>query len=361
MTLLNDFYIRAEKLKVPLNVLIELTQACNASCLHCYIKSAKEKFTLSPDNNELTLKQYKELFEELAGLGALNLIFTGGEALLRKDFFEIAFLAKEMHFALSIFSNGILIDENISDKLSDLQPVSVYFSLYGKDSLVHDRITGADGSFLKVCQAIKLLKERGIAVGLKTMVMRDNFPQLKEIYSLGKESGVNTHDFGEEITRCIDGSCSPQLAQLDEKQLYEYYRGNIPGPFEYREELSKEEAMKKQLCAAGTFGACISAYGDIYPCAELRVSLGNIKRESFSQCWKAKNDILEELRLLNTYGDLEACRECRNIAFCRRCPGRAFSETGDWKSCYPGAILRSRVTRMINSELEPNRKEQICV
>jgi radical SAM protein with 4Fe4S-binding SPASM domain len=361
MKLLDEIYSNIERLQIPMHVMLEVTKACNLDCIHCYIKDAVDQFRLCDDNEELSLRQIQLLFDDLAQEGTLNLVFTGGEAFLRRDFLEILALAKERHFATTIFSNGQCLDVQTADNLAWLSPVCVYFSIYGANATVHERVTGVRGSFEKLLSAIALMQERGIAVGLKTMVMRDNLHQLKDIFSLGRSLGIDQHEFGEEISAKIDGSCAPKKMQMDDSLLGVYYRSDTPQPPEYREELSFEEALRKPLCGAGVIGAHISCYGDVYPCGEWRVPVGNIKQDSFRSIWRQKEGLLGELRSIKEYGDLEDCRGCGLVDSCRRCPGRAFAETGRWQACYPNAYTRAVLDKKINQELEvkQNGKEEI--
>ena len=352
MKLLEEIYANVERLQIPMNVMLEVTNACNLDCIHCYIKGAVDQFRLNDDNEELSLGQTERLFDDLVEEGTLNLVFSGGEAFLRPDFLAILALAKERYFATTIFSNGQCIDAQIADRLAGIRPVCVYFSIYGANAAIHERVTGVRGSFEKLLAAIALLRERGIAVGLKTMVMKDNLPQVKDIFALGRSLGIDQHEFGEEISAKIDGSCEPKKMQLDNSLLGVYYRGDTPQLPEYREELSLEDTFKKPLCGAGIIGACISCYGDVYPCGEWRDPVGNIKQDSFRSIWRKKEGLLAELRAIKEYGDLEDCRVCGLVGSCRRCPGRAFAETGRWQACYPNAYTRAVLDRKINQELE---------
>ncbi|MDD5553973.1 MAG: radical SAM protein, partial [Candidatus Omnitrophica bacterium] len=313
------------------------------------------KFSLSQDDRELDFNQISALFGELAREGTLNLIFTGGEAMLRDDFFRIARLAKDKNFAVTLFSNGQLIDEDNADRLAGIMPVCVYFSLYGADAFTHDKITGINGSFENLMRAVSLLRERRINVGFKTVVMRENLDQLREIFDLGKKMRIEKHDFGEEITGKIDGSCGPKRYQIDEGSLFDYYKGDIPQPNDRIEELPQAESLQKPLCGAGVFGACVSCYGDVYPCAEWRAPLGNIKYTPFKEIWHRNAGLLGELRSVKEYKDLADCRRCSLVNFCRRCPGRAFFEEKDWHSCYQGAYKRAAIKQRINAVLAEGR------
>jgi MoaA/NifB/PqqE/SkfB family radical SAM enzyme len=73
--------------KAVLSFDIEVTARCNLDCRHCYInlpagdRAARAK--------ELTAAEIDRIGGEAAGLGAVWCLVTGGEPLLRKDFFDI--------------------------------------------------------------------------------------------------------------------------------------------------------------------------------------------------------------------------------------------------------------------------------
>lgn len=358
MTLLDSIYLKTEVLKIPLFAHLEITQRCNADCIHCYIKGTRDKYSLSEDDKELTFSQLTRLLDDLLDEGTLNLTLSGGEAMLREDFFDIAAYAKAKNFAISIFSNAQLIDETTVDRLLEVMPVCIYISIYGTDSYTHDRVTRLPGSFDKLVKAIHLLKKRGLKVGLKTMMMKDNLRQLRELFEFGKIMGVETHDFGEEMTSKIDGALQPKDCQIDETSLYKYLRQDVPKPTEYIEELPKDEALKRQMCGAGVFGVCISCYGDVYPCAELRFPLGNIKYEPFKDIWHKEAGFLSELRSIKEYKDLTDCVDCSLVNFCRRCSGRALYEKGNLRSCYENAHIRAQIAKRINDELKPDENQK---
>ena len=79
---------KAAKKTIPLFALWELTYECNLRCRHCYV--IKE-----PRKEELSCSEIKSVIDQLASLGCLYIVFTGGEVLTRLDFFEIAKYARK--------------------------------------------------------------------------------------------------------------------------------------------------------------------------------------------------------------------------------------------------------------------------
>jgi len=78
---------------IPLRAIIELTYRCPFNCVHCYCDR-------SSSGVELSTAQIKDILHQLAQSSTLMLTLTGGDILVRTDFFEIARYARELRFAL---------------------------------------------------------------------------------------------------------------------------------------------------------------------------------------------------------------------------------------------------------------------
>jgi MoaA/NifB/PqqE/SkfB family radical SAM enzyme len=87
---------------------LELTYSCNVRCRHCYVNGL--------GGEELTLNEYRRLIDDLYDLGRFCLVFTGGEPLLRPDFFDIVAYANRKRFLKVLFTNGTLIDSLDNDR-----------------------------------------------------------------------------------------------------------------------------------------------------------------------------------------------------------------------------------------------------
>ncbi|MEK7448601.1 MAG: radical SAM protein [Planctomycetota bacterium] len=324
----NNFISKVESKKIPFWVHLDLTYRCNLECLHCYCQGLSNEWT----GTELTTAEIFNLLDQLAEIGSLYLTLSGGEAMLRPDFFRIGHYARRRHFALTIFTNGVLIDEEKADALSELSPLGVELSIYGADEKTHDAITQRAGSFRKTIKAVGLLQRRNIRLDLKTTLMKDNFHQADAIESLVNKLGADYH-FALEISPKNNGDKSVQQYQLTDKELGGFVlRQSARSP---DDETPVQGAGEKPLCGAGQIGCYIAPTGDVYPCVQLLEPMGNIKTKSFRKIWFADSPIRQELAGLKTYADIAGCRNCRYVQACRRCHGLALLETGDLRGCYP--------------------------
>ena len=91
------------------------TRTCNLKCIHCYMDSDAKKY-----QGELSTEEAKHFIDDLAEFKVPVLLFSGGEPLIRQDFFELAkySLAKGIRPTLS--TNGTLITREVAQRIKDI-------------------------------------------------------------------------------------------------------------------------------------------------------------------------------------------------------------------------------------------------
>ena len=100
---------KSEK-KDPINQLvgIQLTNRCNLHCLHCCADSGRGDI-----ENELSTKEMKDVFKKVVEWNPRRIMISGGEPLLRKDFFELMhYLRKMFQGRISLSTNALLINKD---------------------------------------------------------------------------------------------------------------------------------------------------------------------------------------------------------------------------------------------------------
>jgi MoaA/NifB/PqqE/SkfB family radical SAM enzyme len=150
---------------------IEVTNHCNGSCLHCFVRSGLSR------PSSLPVDLVKEIMVEGYDAGYRHLHITGGEPLLWEGLFE----ALDYGFGVgyeTIFmnTNGTLITEDISKRLADYSSFSLSISLDGPEGL-HDRVRGK-GSHKKAMQGIETAINGGNDVIIFTTVTKSLLPEL---------------------------------------------------------------------------------------------------------------------------------------------------------------------------------------
>jgi len=299
------------------SVMMELTYRCICRCIHCYI----DDYTSA----ELTTTEILDVFRQLADEGVLSLSLTGGEVFLRNDLDEILAATCKYGFITSLLTTGILIDESGADMLKRSKIASVEISLMGTRAETHDSIMRHPGAFVKTMHAIRLLKDRGIQVILKNSILRQNYTELEEMAELASSLDC---PFVASLTVLPKrrGNPGPQECAIDLETALTLNPELINGGLIPDEDTSKGAIL---TCNAGKINGAISPFGDVYPCLIWRKSVGNIRERSIQSIWHDDPDpYLEMTRTLKPEDSAE-CYRCHAKKRCRKCPGMAFSETGN--------------------------------
>ena len=316
-------YQRAEREHVPLTVVVEITHACNVDCEHCYLD-------LVPDSkiDALKTEEWKRVFRELKAAGCLFLTITGGEALVRRDFFELASYARELGFALTIFTNGTLIDEKNADRIAALRPFSVEISLLGGIAATHDAIARRRGAFDKTIAGARRLRERGVPVLLKCVLMQKNVAERDAIRAIAEGIDCNMY-FDIEVTPKDDGSTGPKALVAEDAALVEAMREMVADAltkYGAPNEISHEDRLVSTPCGAGRRTCQIGPSGDLFPCTQWTTPIGNVRKTSFGELWNA-NETLAKVRATRVK-DFPVCSECEILDVCGPCMALSLLELG---------------------------------
>ena len=102
------------------------TRTCNLKCRHCYMSSDAKKY-----NDELSTEEAKRFIDDLAEFNVPVLLFSGGEPLIRPDFFELAAYAAEKGVRPTLSTNGTLITPEVAQRIKDIGVGYVGISLDG--------------------------------------------------------------------------------------------------------------------------------------------------------------------------------------------------------------------------------------
>jgi radical SAM protein with 4Fe4S-binding SPASM domain len=261
--------------------------------------------------------------------------FSGGEVLLRDDFFEVASCARENNFAIKIFTNGTLLGYKEVQKIKKLKPLLVEVSVFSSKPEVHDTITGVRGSWEKSVRAVRLLKKH-LRVRLKCTLMRENFSSFITTLDFVKQLGV-PFQFNPVLMPGQNGSSDVVQHSLNEQEC-EFIIKHLPDS--WREQSGRTTKRNALMCSAGVNSLTIDAYGNLMPCVAFPTKLGNALRDDIEKIWFT-NRLLQNIR--NTRNkDLFRCRRCDCLEHCSRCPGLALSRRGDYRFPYEDACRIAR-------------------
>lgn len=312
---------------------LEITNRCNANCIHCIIGAGEEK------KNTLSCAEIIKLIEDAADLGCKRIIFTGGEPFLRKEWPLFLQKARSLSMTISFMSNGVLIDDYIIKTFSDFGATSLGISLDGPDAETHDRIRGQKGVFDNFVKIIPKILDAEIYVAVPTTVMNSNFDKLDEIRDLLIDLKVPVWQL--QIVKK-----SPKLPDselLSEAQYYKLAEKIVEYRKNYSDKISVYEAdcigynskLSEGLywnqwrgCECGLYSAAVTSDGDVKGCSNMDFSEGNIKKREFKEIWNDHNSFKYN-RSPNVDNLKGFCNNCNNKFVCRGgCPINPSSPKG---------------------------------
>jgi len=310
---------KAMDLGIPLSVHFDITYRCNERCVHCYLDH--------DDLGEMTTGEIEDVLDQLADAGVFFLALSGGEVLMRRDFFDIVEHARRRLFNVKIKTNGVMIREPEARRLRQLGVEQVQISVYSHRPEVHDGITKLPGSLRRTIEAIRFLKLQGLKVSMANVLMTANLFDNQGVMSLAKDLGVY-YTLDPTITPKIDGNTAVLALRAPGAELRRVFRneelvGNV-AEFCAPPSAPDEDVMDGYPCSAGHTSCYISPYGDVFPCVQFPLPSGNLRREKFVEIWQ-HSSALKEVRSIRAR-DLTTCSTCSHVGSCSRCPGLAYME-----------------------------------
>lgn len=346
----------------PSLIFLETTKACDYACRHCRADSR----TL-PESDELSTTEIIDLIKEIEQIWPYHpeIIFTGGNALMRPDLKElVSFTArKRFPFSLAPSASDRLTDDMLSF-LKSMGVRSISLSLDGIYGGTHDWLRNKAGSFQKTLELLQRVRNHGIPAQINTIVMEGNFMELPSVASLVKDSGVRIWELFFLISsgraeRCLEISPPAYMGvnlwlsglwkyglfvRTVESPVFRVIRKiseNNPGSIDlevYRvlqemtgSLLDEDTTLKpgRGVASAGRkFGGTLffSSTGEVYPSGLFNYRLGRIRDSSL------KDIVSGGLPYLNarTSGLIKGkCGKCEFLEICGGSRARALSHYGD--------------------------------
>ena len=351
---LRSFFERVAQERLPVSGGFDLTSRCNFRCRHCYLGHMTGR---SPrDLGELTTGEAVDLIRQAADAGCLLLLLTGGEPLLRTDFLDIYLAAKRMGLLITVFTNGSLIDQAHMDVFAEYPPHEVEISLYGMSEDTYERVTGSR-AFARVKAAIDGLHERGVRIGLKSMVLRENVDDIEGMEAYARRLGVPFR-VDPVITPRLDGDRAP-LAQRVDPARAAALEMRLEG---YREEMARfcaervapdeaEQPSSNRLyrCGAGQESFHMDSQGFVHPCEMSSIAYDS-RQLGFAGGWVAVRSAVDEA----VWEQASRCEGCEHILLCGYCPALFALEGGSpaQPPSYLCSLGESRTALLGRDELE---------
>ena len=176
---------RTAVLPPPLGLLAELTHRCPLSCPYC-----ANPIQLERAGSELPTETWLRVIDEAAALGVLQIHFSGGEPMARRDLLDLIRRARERDLYSNLITSGILLDGPAAGRLADAGLDHVQLSFQDADVGEADRIGGYKGSQAKKIACAAHVRDAGLPLTANFVVHRQNIARLPDMLALGEQLGA---------------------------------------------------------------------------------------------------------------------------------------------------------------------------
>lgn len=169
----------------PMSLLAELTHRCPLQCPYC-----SNPLALEPKNNELSTEEWLRVLDEAAALGILQVHFSGGEPMARKDLPELVRHAARTGLYSNLITSGVLMDRDSLARLADAGLDHVQLSFQDADPKQAEIIGGMKGAQPRKIEAARLVVEDGMPLTLNFVIHRLNADRVPAMLDMAEELGA---------------------------------------------------------------------------------------------------------------------------------------------------------------------------
>lgn len=324
-----------------LSVQLEITNACNLNCVHCYQSGHSGNGDMSLENWSKILDQYKKLAEKLHL--APHFCISGGEPTISPLF---PLILAELHSRwpaadISVLTNGTSLTDKVLSELTRYN-IDVQISIDGPDSERHDRIRGP-GSFERSIKGLRALQDARLSATFQAVLSTRTAPWIRDFFETAKSRKAAAMNFARFVPQgkgksLYEAGGDQPLAGLPLKEAYTTIASasrehslptgtNIP----------LFALISPELGAHGKFGfqgLVIDYRGNLKVSSRADFRLGNILESGLEELFLS-HPVMKDLRA----GNIEGCGDCR---FYDRCGGdrnAAYAAHGSFLKKDPGCWL----------------------
>ena len=333
------------QIEPPLALLAELTHRCPLRCPYC-----SNPVELSRASAELDTETWKRILAEAATLGVLQVHFSGGEPLARRDLVELVDHGAKVGLYGNLITSGIGLDRDRLAQLAEAGLEHVQLSVQDSDLASGDRIAGLPGAQQAKHRVAHLVCEAGLPLTVNAVVHRQNLDRLDEIIDLAVTFGADRLEvahvqyYGWALAN--RAALLPSRRQLDgATTTVEAARARLAGRLVIDYVVPDYYAHRPKACMGGWGRRFLNVTpaGKVLPChaAETLPDLNfpTVAQASLTEIWY-RAPAFERFR--GTAWMRQPCRSCerREIDW-GGCRCQAFALTGDPTRTDPACALSS--------------------
>jgi pyrroloquinoline quinone biosynthesis protein E len=170
----------------PYGLLAELTHRCPLHCPYC----SNPVVGLVPGAAELATADWLRVLSEAAEMGVLQVLFSGGEPLLRPDLAGLVAEAARARLYTNLITSGVGLTARRVDELRKAGLDSVQISFQADEAAAADALAGAEAHERKLAAA-RLVKSVGWPLTVNVVLHRGNVDRAAHLVELAEELGAD--------------------------------------------------------------------------------------------------------------------------------------------------------------------------
>jgi len=343
----------------PYALLAEVTYRCPLHCPYCsnpvaasLCEAPRRPQGGGYSNGELTTEEWKRVIREAAALGVLQIGFSGGEPLARRDLAELIRAAREAKLYTNLITSGIGLDDDRVRALRDAGLDSIQLSFQADESSLADEIAGARAHERKLDVAAKI-RAAGIPLSLNFVIHKRNIDRLPQIIDLTEALGAervelaNVQFYGWAFRN--RAALLPTREQVDRaRDITTAAKARLAGKIDIFYVLPDYYETRPKPCLNG-WGQrylTVNPIGDVLPCPTASSAIPDLRLENVRT--RDLDWIWQESESFNRFRGTEWMPEP-----CRSCPQREIDFGGC--RCQAALLTGSAANTDPVCELSPNR------
>lgn len=262
---------------------LNITSRCNCDCRYC---------TSHGQDVRLETDVLEKLFDKLLDLQTKMVVLSGGEPLMYPELDRIFGLADEYGRFTALFTNGLLADASVADRIkADVNVVRM--TLDSTDEKTFDAVKG-DGAFRKLLETFSFFHERNIPVNLNMPVGSIDDLDMDDVIGFCVDNKVLSIRFSPVLpadpadkvyTRLLDKILKGVIAHSSVLHFQDFRKVNSYDGFAF--------AVSRLNCPGGTISLNVNADGGVTKCAFVSEELGNLHENDLDEIWYKAFDTCE--------------------------------------------------------------------
>ncbi len=321
-----------EILQPPLALLAELTHRCPLQCPYC-----SNPVELDRASTELETEEWLRVLGEAAGLGCLQIHFSGGEPTARRDLERLVEGAAACGLYSNLITSGVLLDDARIGRLVQAGLEHIQISFQDSEAGSANRIAGFAGHRKKL-EIAALIRAAGLPLTTNFVVHRQNIDRIGAMIELAVSLGAQRSEiahvqyYGWALRN--RAALIPTREQLEQATAtVDAARARLNGTMVIDYVVPDYYAKRPKACMGGWGRRFlnITPSGKVLPCHAAEsiegLILDKVRERALSEIWR-QSEAFSRFRGLDWMPDL--CRTCNRAEIdWGGCRCQAFALTGD--------------------------------